>query len=402
MSTRGSQTLTWDVENRPVSVTSGNSTNTFIYDGDGVRVKKTEGGQVILYVNACYEKNLTSGNVTTYYYLGDRLVAMRQSTTLTYIHQDHLTGTSVVSDSSGNLVSSIKYYPFGECRNSQGNPGTDKLFTGQRLDGTGLYYYGARYYDTSIGRFISADIIVQKPGNPQCWNRYSYTLNNPLKYTDPSGYVVDCGGDKTLSAAWQLFRDTCPDQAKMMDASNTVFTFSWGKVEGNTIAETSNYTVIKGGTLDNVSITIDTRKINVDREGTEGVTWIIAHESVHAIGALINPNMPATFWEEALAMQFQYKVGQAIGYDPPYSECWLPFIFNTHMQKFNRWVNEIMQYELTGERQTMSSSEKGILNIMIRMGYFDPLDPWAIYFYSEPQYMKDLFDIIGVYIIGVY
>ena len=50
----------------------------------------------------------------------------------------------------------------------------------------------------------------------------------------------------------------------------------------------------------------------------------------------------------------------------------------------------------------MSSSEKGILNIMIRMGYFDPLDPWAIYFYSEPQYMKDLFDIIGVYIIGVY
>ena len=173
-----------------VSIRTANTTSTFIYNGDGVRVKKSEGGQIILYINGYYEKNLTTGNVTTYYYLGDRLVAMRQSTTLTYIHQDHLTGTSVVSDSTGALVSSIKYYPFGECRNSQGNPGTDKLFTGQRLDGTGLYYYGARYYDPAIGRFISADIIVQKPGNPQSLNRYSYCVNNPLKYIDPSGHEV--------------------------------------------------------------------------------------------------------------------------------------------------------------------------------------------------------------------
>jgi RHS repeat-associated protein len=79
------------------------------------------------------------------------------------------------------------YLRFGECRNSQGNPGTDKLFTGQRLDGTGLYYYGARYYDASMGRFISADTIVQSPGNPQTLNRYSYCLNNPLAYIDPTG-----------------------------------------------------------------------------------------------------------------------------------------------------------------------------------------------------------------------
>ncbi|MFC1932263.1 hypothetical protein ACFLXU_01350 [Chloroflexota bacterium] len=41
----------------------------------------------------------------------------------------------------------MKYYPYGGCRNSQGTLGTDKKFTGQRLDGTGLYYYNARYYD---------------------------------------------------------------------------------------------------------------------------------------------------------------------------------------------------------------------------------------------------------------
>ncbi len=97
---------------------------------------------------------------------------------LRYIHQDHLTSTALA----------IKYYPYGECRNSTGNLATDILFTGQRLDCTGLYYYGARYYDSTIGRFISADPIVPDPMNPQSLNRYTYCLNNPLKYIDPMGY----------------------------------------------------------------------------------------------------------------------------------------------------------------------------------------------------------------------
>jgi RHS repeat-associated protein len=72
-----------------------------------------------------------------------------------------------------------------------GSVPTDKLFTGQRLDGTGLYYYNARYYDPTIGRFISPDTVIQNPANPQCFNRYSYCLNNPLKYTDPSGHYTE-------------------------------------------------------------------------------------------------------------------------------------------------------------------------------------------------------------------
>ena len=60
MTTRGSQTITWDVENRPVSVTEGGNTTTFVYDGDGNRIKKTEGGETILYINQYYEKNLTA------------------------------------------------------------------------------------------------------------------------------------------------------------------------------------------------------------------------------------------------------------------------------------------------------------------------------------------------------
>jgi RHS repeat-associated protein len=185
MATRGDQTITWDVENRPVTITGGAS---FVYDGDGNRGKKTEGGETILYINKYYEKNLTTSEVTTHYYLGSREVAQRKGTTLNYIHQDHLSSTSLATDSSGSQVGiTIKYYPFGECRNSPQNCPTDKLFTGQRLDDTGFYYYGARYYDPTIGRFISADTVVPSPANPQALNRYSYCINNPLKYNDPTG-----------------------------------------------------------------------------------------------------------------------------------------------------------------------------------------------------------------------
>jgi len=185
MTARGAQTITWDVENRPLTVTGG---ATFVYDGDGNRVKKTEGGQTVLYINQYYEKNITTGVVTTSYYLGGQLVATREATTLSYVHQDSLGSTSTMSASDGTAISSIAYFPFGNCRFSQGNLGTDKLFTGQRLDATGLYYYNARYYDATIGRFISPDSEGQQVNNPQTLNRYSYCVNNPLNRTDPTGH----------------------------------------------------------------------------------------------------------------------------------------------------------------------------------------------------------------------
>ena len=93
------------------------------------------------------------------------------------------------------------YAANGDCRFSQGTLGTDRLFTGQRLDGTGLYYYGARYYDSSMGRFVSADTVVPSASNPQTLNRYSYCLNNPLKYIDPSGNKVSL----SVELIWSLY-----------------------------------------------------------------------------------------------------------------------------------------------------------------------------------------------------
>ena len=75
-------------------------------------------------------------------------------------------------------------------RTSTGSLPTDKLFTGQQQesgDALGLYNYGARFYSTAIGRFMSVDPVVGNARNPQSWNAYSYAGNNPLRYTDPTG-----------------------------------------------------------------------------------------------------------------------------------------------------------------------------------------------------------------------
>ncbi|MBU7017201.1 MAG: RHS repeat-associated core domain-containing protein [Theionarchaea archaeon] len=79
------------------------------------------------------------------------------------------------------------YKPFGEQLNE-----TDERYTynGKELDETGLYYYGARYYDPVIGRFISRDPLSGNEESPQTLNRYIYCLNNPLKYVDPAGESV--------------------------------------------------------------------------------------------------------------------------------------------------------------------------------------------------------------------
>ncbi|GJL64185.1 MAG: hypothetical protein NPIRA04_28390 [Nitrospirales bacterium] len=96
----------------------------------------------------------------------------------------------MLTDSSGVSEQDVAYYPYGDTRSNTGTADVAYKYTGKEQDdSTGLYFYEARYYDPVLGRFISPDTIVPNPGNPQSLNRYSYVLNNPLRYTDPSGQV---------------------------------------------------------------------------------------------------------------------------------------------------------------------------------------------------------------------
>src|SRR3990167_8203840 len=131
------------------------------------------------------ESQTSLANKTTSYIYGNGLIASYDSdgNEKFYIN-DHLGSGSVVLDENGNKISEESYYAFGEEKTSGDSRFT---YTGKEKDDSGLYYYGARYYDADAGRFTQPDPISGSLGNPQSLNKYVYVLNNPNKYVDPSG-----------------------------------------------------------------------------------------------------------------------------------------------------------------------------------------------------------------------
>jgi RHS repeat-associated protein len=108
-----------------------------------------------------------------------------------------LGSTSVTATSSGSLHSRQLYKPWGEVRYSSGSLPTKYTYTGQysNVSEFGLLFYNARWVDPLLGRFTSPDSIVPIASQGvQAWDRYAYVNNNPVKYTDPSGHDVGCGG----------------------------------------------------------------------------------------------------------------------------------------------------------------------------------------------------------------
>ena len=245
----------------------------YTYDADGMRVTRSTGGATWLYLGSgSWEERLGANaagpggwDVRRLYMLQGRAVAQQEDTPdsigypsgRVFLHGDHLGSVSVVTDNDRRVLSRQDYTPWGEAR-AGGLAQTTLDFTGQRQDGTGLLYYGARYYDPALGRFLSPDSVVPGmasgkggmaatlgqdggaalrpltvdfhetafsaglaaedaftqakgfrfqlsnrekqqgvgalwqwgPRNPQALDRYSYALNNPLRYTDPTGH--DC------------------------------------------------------------------------------------------------------------------------------------------------------------------------------------------------------------------
>ena len=130
---------------------------------------------------------------TYYYYAGSDRIAMRvKSTTdrVYYLLTDHLGSTSVTTDENGAIHAGLRYTAFGETRypkTAETTP-TMRRYTGQLQVEEGLYYYGARFYDSYLNRWIQPDTIIPDQQNIQDWDRYAYGRNNPLKYVDPDGH----------------------------------------------------------------------------------------------------------------------------------------------------------------------------------------------------------------------
>jgi RHS repeat-associated protein len=107
-----------------------------------------------------------------------------------YYHSDHLGSTSLITNLDDEVVQHVEYVPFGEVfieeRNNKWN--TPYLFNAKELDEeTGLYYYGARYYEPRISQWMSADPMQEKyPGV----SSYAYCVQNPVRFIDPDGKKI--------------------------------------------------------------------------------------------------------------------------------------------------------------------------------------------------------------------
>jgi RHS repeat-associated protein len=124
------------------------------------------------------------------------------STTRYYLLSDHLGGTNVTVTTSGTEYGEVRYKAFGDTRYTSGTTPTTFKFTGQRQESSlGIYYYGARWYDSSLGRWLSPDSIIPAQQGVVGNDRYAYSNNNPVRFIDPSGHSVDCAlGEEECNA----------------------------------------------------------------------------------------------------------------------------------------------------------------------------------------------------------
>ena len=197
------RTLTWKSFDMPDTIVKGTQSASFTYGPEHQRTRQTRGdGSVTVYAGAQeVERNSAGTEVTvkTYwpYGLGVEIDRPNAATELNWTHTDHLGSVAAITDAAGNLKEKLAYDAWGKRRTLDGSATPDSLdgqvdnkgYTGhEMLDQLDLVHMNGRVYDPAIGRVMSADPIIQEPANGQNYNRYSYVINNPLIYTDPSGF----------------------------------------------------------------------------------------------------------------------------------------------------------------------------------------------------------------------
>lgn len=201
MTSRAGVSVDYDVFNKPTRI--GNTH--FSYGPDRSRFKQVNDSATTYYLGGGrFEEVVSASGTVQKSYVGGYLLHSQSggSSETQYLHRDHLGSVEAITDIAGNRLERLAYSPHGLRRMSDWEDGdptnsdplalpTTEGFTGhEMLDQLGLIHMNGRVFDPTIGRFMSADLLVQAPYNTQSFNRYSYVFNNPLSFVDPSGYAT--------------------------------------------------------------------------------------------------------------------------------------------------------------------------------------------------------------------
>lgn len=273
---REGQTYNFDGDHRMTSFNGGASQGgaSYIYDGDGRRVKKVVGNTTTVFV----------------YDAMGRLAAEYSSAPPTtngtlYLTTDYLRSPRAITDANGVVKARHDYHPFGEEVGLRGGrseqnfyvPDTvrQKFALYERDLETDLDFAQARYYAKWQGRFISVDPLQDsaKIAIPQSWNRYSYALNNPMVFIDPTGELWVASGDAGNPYRWV---DECPEGATCFDSVAAVVTgddnVTYAVVYGSSNAsDITAYTPNQHGMIDLAVLETHADAEFVTRDGRRGV-----------------------------------------------------------------------------------------------------------------------------------
>ena len=173
------------------------------YDGEGRRISQKQGSTLTNYLwdegsaygDVLLETNGTGALGASYALAGGEVVAQTTSTGTSYLLHDKQGSTRAVSGTSGSIGESHVYDAYGSLKDVSGTPGTKYLYTGQQFDApTGLYSLRARYYNTTLGQFLSRDTVNDG------LNFYGYVHANPINRSDPSGHQAAYESAETTRA----------------------------------------------------------------------------------------------------------------------------------------------------------------------------------------------------------
>ncbi len=183
---QGPVSYQWDARNRLVGITGPGTTASFTYDALGRRATRTTNGQTQAYQ---YDGANIIRDASAEYVQGpgiDNVLDRKDTATGNneYYLKDHLGSTIALTDQSGNITTQYAYSPFGQVAKTGANSNNYFEYTGRENDGTGLYFYRARYYSPQQKRFIAEDPLGFGGGDT---NLQGYVGNNPISLTDPSG-----------------------------------------------------------------------------------------------------------------------------------------------------------------------------------------------------------------------
>ena len=193
-----SSNYTYDAEGRLAAVGSVG----YVYDAEGRRVAKLSGTTATkVYLLGLRGEQVSeldgSGNwLRSNAYAGGKLLATYTPSGLHFHFTDWLGSRRVQGNVAGTVEETCQSLPYGDSLNCTGSDATELHFTGKERDAeSGLDYFGARYYASSMGRFLSPDwsakarsVPYAKFGNPQTLNLYGYVQDNPLRTFDPDGH----------------------------------------------------------------------------------------------------------------------------------------------------------------------------------------------------------------------